>query len=108
MPHTSGKRGYTFFISLTLKHFSPKSLHLSEEKRIFAEEKLHSAIWKQAFIALAGIFFAEEKLHSAIWKQAYIALAGIFFAEEKLHSAIWKQAYIALAGIFFAARKLNP
>ena len=32
------------FISLTLKHFSNKSLHLSEEKRIFAEEKLHSAI----------------------------------------------------------------
>ena len=55
MPHTSGKRGYTFFISLTLKHFSPKSLHLSEEKRIFAEEKLHSAICKQAYIALAGI-----------------------------------------------------
>ena len=54
------------------------------------------------------VIFAEEKLHSAIWKQAFIALAGIFFAEEKLHSAIWKQAYIALAGIFFAARKLNP
>ena len=61
MPHTSGKRGYTFFISLTLKHFSPKSLHLSEEKRIFAEEKLHSAIWKQAFIALAGIINPETQ-----------------------------------------------
>ena len=30
-------------------------MHLSEEKRIFAEEKLHSAICKQAYIALAGI-----------------------------------------------------
>ena len=61
MPHTSGKRGYTFFISLTLKHFSPKSLHLSEEKRIFAEEKLHSAIWKQPYIALAGIINPETQ-----------------------------------------------
>ena len=61
MPHTSGKRGYTFFISLTLKHFSPKSLHLSEEKRIFAEEKLHSAICKQAYIALAGIINPETQ-----------------------------------------------
>ena len=43
--------------------FSPKSLHLSEEKRIFAEEKLHSAICKQAYIALAGIFFAARKLN---------------------------------------------
>ena len=61
MPHTSGKRGYTFFISPTLKHFSPKSLHLSEEKRIFAEEKLHSAIWKQAYIALAVIINPETQ-----------------------------------------------
>ena len=36
-----------FFISFYLPHpqtFSKKSLLLSEEKRIFAEEKLHSAI----------------------------------------------------------------
>ena len=28
---------------------------------IFAEDKLHSAIWKQVFIALVCIIFAEEK-----------------------------------------------
>ena len=46
----------------------------------FAEDKLHSAIWKQTFIALIGIIFAEDKLHSAIRKQAFIALIGIIFA----------------------------
>ena len=38
-------------------------LHLSEEKRIFAEAKLHSAICKQAFIALVCIIFAARKLN---------------------------------------------
>ena len=58
-------------------------LHVFSEKYvIFAEDKLHSAIWKQAFIALACIIFAEDKLHSAIWKQAFIALACTIFAEN--------------------------
>ena len=35
---------------------------------IFAEDKLHSAIRKQVFIALICIIFAEDKLHSAIRK----------------------------------------
>ena len=39
--------------------------------------------------------FAENKLHSAIRKQAPIALIGSIFAENKLHSAIRKQAPIA-------------
>ena len=38
-------------------------LHLSEEKRIFAEAKLHSAICKQAYIALVCIIFAARKLN---------------------------------------------
>jgi hypothetical protein len=62
LPNTSGKRGYTFFF-LSLSHpqaFFQNSLHLSEEKRIFAEEKLHSAICKQAYVALVCIFFAKE------------------------------------------------
>ena len=50
--------------------------------RIFAEDKLHSAIWKQVFIALICIIFAEDKLHSAIWKQVFIALACTIFAEN--------------------------
>ena len=54
----------------------------SEKYVIFAEEKLHSAIWKQVFIALICIIFAEDKLHSAIWKQAFIALACTIFAEN--------------------------
>ena len=59
-------------------------LHVFSEKYvIFAEEKLHSAIWKQVFIALICIIFAEEKLHSAIWKQVFIALICIIFAVEK-------------------------
>ena len=58
-------------------------LHVFSEKYvIFAEEKLHSAIWKQVFIALICIIFAEDKLHSAIWKQAFIALACTIFAEN--------------------------
>ena len=54
----------------------------SEKYVIFAEEKLHSAIWKQVFIALICIIFAEDKLHSAIWKQVFIALACTIFAEN--------------------------
>ena len=50
------------------------------ERSIFAEDKLHSAIRKQAFIALICIIFAENKLHSAIRKQALIALVCIIFA----------------------------
>ena len=58
-------------------------LHVFSEKYvIFAEDKLHSAIWKQTFIALACTIFAEDKLHSAIWKQAFIALACTIFAEN--------------------------
>ena len=33
------------------------------------------------------IFFAEEKQHSAIWKQAFIALVCIFFAASTNESA---------------------
>jgi len=44
-------------------YFSQNSLHLSEEKRIFAEAKLHSAICKQAYITLASIIFAARKLN---------------------------------------------
>ena len=52
---------------------------------IFAYDKLHSAMWKQAFIALACIIIAYDKLHSAMWKQAFIALACIIIALDKLH-----------------------
>ena len=31
---------------------------VTDNRAIFAEDKLHSAIWKQAFIALIGIIFA--------------------------------------------------
>ena len=37
----------------------------AEKCRIFAEEKQHSAIWKQAFIALVCIFFAPSTNESA-------------------------------------------
>ncbi len=43
--------------------FFNNSLLLSEEKRIFASEKLHSAICKQAYITLASIIFAARKLN---------------------------------------------
>ena len=43
--------------------FFNNSLLLSEEKRIFAEEKLHSAICKQAYIALVCVIFAARKLN---------------------------------------------
>ena len=41
--------------------FFNNSLLLSEEKRIFAEEKLHSAICEQAYIALVCIFYAAHR-----------------------------------------------
>ncbi len=47
------------------------------------------------------LIFAEDKLHSAICKQAYIALVCIVFAEDKLHSAICEQVLIALVCIVF-------
>ncbi len=53
---------FSFYLSHPQAFFN-NSLLLSEEKRIFAEEKLHSAICKQAYIALAGIFFAARKLN---------------------------------------------
>ena len=43
--------------------FSKNSLHLSEEKRIFAAEMLHSAIRKQDFFALACTICAARKLN---------------------------------------------
>lgn len=59
----NNKKSIFFAFSRYLLHsqtFSNNSLHLSEEKRIFAEEKLHSAICKQVYIALVCIFFAKE------------------------------------------------
>ena len=85
--------------------FFPNHLSIKYKRTIFAEDKLHLAICKQAYIALTCIIFAEDKLHSAICKQAYIALICIIFAEDKLHSAICKQAYIALICIIFATLK---
>ena len=64
MPNISGKRDTPF--SFYLPHpqtFSQNSLHFSEEKRIFAEEKLHPAICKQAYIALVYVIFAARKLN---------------------------------------------
>ena len=57
-----------FFFSFFCYFLHPQTffnnlVHLSEEKRIFAAAKLHSAICKQAFIAFAGIIFAARKLN---------------------------------------------
>ena len=41
---------------------------------IFAEDSRHSAMSKQAFIALVCTIFAEDRRHSAMTKQAFIAL----------------------------------
>ena len=64
LPDIWGKKDtpYSFYL-LHPQTFSNNSLHLSEEKRIFAEEKLHSAICKQAYIVLAGIIRAALKLN---------------------------------------------
>ena len=64
----------------SLNIFFPNHLSIKYKRIIFAEDKLHSAICKQAYIALVCIIFAEDKLHSAICKQAYIALVCIIFA----------------------------
>ena len=89
MPHTSGKRDTPF--SFYLPHpqtFSNNSLLLSEEKRIFAEEKLHSAICKQAYIALVCVIFAEE---------AILSNHGDMFLDMALpiHNFTYIQAYRA-------------
>ena len=41
---------------------------------IFAEDRRHSAMSKQAFIALVCTIFAEDRRHSAKSKQAFIVL----------------------------------
>ena len=41
---------------------------------IFAEDRRHSAMLKQAFIALACTIFAEDRRHSAMSKQDFVAL----------------------------------
>ena len=41
---------------------------------IFAEDRRHSAMSKQAFIALVCTIFAEERRRSAMSKQVFIAL----------------------------------
>ena len=41
---------------------------------IFAEDRRHSAMLKQAFIALVCTIFAEDRRHSAMLKQAFITL----------------------------------
>ena len=71
------------FFSIITCRKAQKSLVVSSFLLIFAEDKLHSAICKQAYIALVCIIFAEDKLHSAICKQAYIALVCIIFATDK-------------------------
>ena len=63
---------------------------------IFAEDRRHSAMSKQAFIALVCTIFAEDRRHSAMSKQAFIALVCTIFAEDRRHSAMTKQAFIAL------------
>ena len=74
----------TYFLLPLSKYFFPKTLEVTRKSRIFAEEKLHSANWKQAFFPLVCIFFAEEKLHSANWKQAFFALVCIFFVPKSV------------------------
>jgi len=69
LPNISGKWDTPF--SFYLPHpqtFSNNSLLLSEEKRIFAKEKLHWAICKQAFIALAGIICAARSDTLQPWR----------------------------------------
>ena len=51
---------FSFYLSHPQAFFN-NSLLLSEEKRIFAEEKLHSAICEQAYIALVCIFYAAHR-----------------------------------------------
>ena len=51
------------------KYFFPKTLEVTRKSRIFAEEKLHSANWKQAFFALVCIFFADWNKQSSYMKQ---------------------------------------
>ena len=69
--------------------FSPKTLHLSEEKRIFAEKLLHSAICKQAVIALVCIFFAEEAILSNYGDMFFLDMA------LPIHNFTYIQAYRA-------------
>ena len=51
---------YFLFLLPLFKYFFPKTLEVTRKSRIFAEEKLHSANWKQAFFALFCIFFVPE------------------------------------------------
>ena len=82
IPHIHSNLQYCFlsflpYFCLTSHHGFEQT---AEKCIIFAEEKQHSAIWKQAFIALVCIFFAEEKLHlSKIFKQAWYSAFDLHF-----------------------------
>ncbi len=55
---------------------------------IFAEDRLHSVIYKQVCITLVCTIFAEDRLHSVIYKQVCITLVCTIFAEDRLHSLL--------------------
>ena len=67
IPHIHSNLQYCFlsflpYFCLTSHHGFEQT---AEKCIIFAEEKQHSAIWKQAFIALVCIFFAPSTNESA-------------------------------------------
>ena len=51
--------GVACFFLYHPRYIFPKTLEVTRKSRNFAEEKLHSANWKQVFFALVCIFFAD-------------------------------------------------
>ena len=64
----------TIFSAFKIEPFHVDLLCLLFLITIFAEDRRHSAMSKQAFIALVCTIFAEDSRHSATPKQAFIAL----------------------------------
>ena len=61
---------------ILFKYFFPKTLEVTRKNRIFAEEKLHSANWKQAFFALVCIFFVPKSVCLLLEDQIKTLLYG--------------------------------
>ena len=68
--------------------FFPNHLSNKYKRTIFAEDKLHSAICKQAYIALTCIIFAEDKLHSAICKKLTLRSFALSLQRKNLKNNI--------------------
>ena len=70
-----------------------KHLVVTRKSRIFAEEKLHSENWKQAFFALVCIFFAANKYNFYIFVNMRTG-DKVLISPDLTHAKDWTQGEV--------------